>query len=157
LQPFEDGNKRTSRLSANLPLMLSNCAPLSFLDVEPHDYAIAVIGVYERLDVTLAVELFTWTYRRSIEKYKVVLESMGAPDPFRARHREQLGEAIRQVVLESATAVVACAGAAVAHADQQAFLNLLRRELQSLEPFNCARYRLSIRATEAWLDKGRLF
>ena len=34
LQPFADGNKRTSRLSANLPLMLYNCAPLSFLDVE---------------------------------------------------------------------------------------------------------------------------
>ena len=58
LQPFEDGNKRTSRLCANLPLMLSNCAPLSFLDVEPTDYAVAVTGVYERLDVSLAVELF---------------------------------------------------------------------------------------------------
>ncbi len=43
LQPFEDGNKRTSRLCANLPLMLSNCAPLSFLDVEQADYAIAVV------------------------------------------------------------------------------------------------------------------
>jgi len=34
LQPFEDGNKRTSRLSANLPLLIYNCAPLSFLDVQ---------------------------------------------------------------------------------------------------------------------------
>src|SRR5258706_14550313 len=33
LQPFEDGHKRTSRLGANLPLLLSNCAPLSCLDV----------------------------------------------------------------------------------------------------------------------------
>ncbi len=90
LQPFEDGNKRTSRLCANLPLMLSNCAPLSFLDVEQEDYAIAVTGVYERLDASLAVELFEWTYRRSIEKYKVILESMGIPDPFRARYREHL-------------------------------------------------------------------
>ncbi|MGJ7550520.1 Fic family protein [Pseudomonas alloputida] len=31
LQPFEDGNKRTSRLAANIPLMLYNCSPLSFL------------------------------------------------------------------------------------------------------------------------------
>ena len=29
LQPFEDGNKRVSRLAANIPLMLFNCAPLS--------------------------------------------------------------------------------------------------------------------------------
>ena len=35
LQPFEDGNKRTSRLAANIPLMLYNCAPLAFLDVDP--------------------------------------------------------------------------------------------------------------------------
>lgn len=157
LQPFEDGNKRTSRLSANLPLMLSNCAPLSFLDVDPADYAVAVMGVYERLDVSLAVELFAWTYRRSIEKYQVVRESMGLPDPFRARHREQLGEAIRQVVQNAVSAAKASADSGVAQADQPAFLSLLRQELQSLQPFNCARYRLSIRHTEAWIGKGRPF
>lgn len=155
LQPFEDGNKRTSRLSANLPLMLSNCAPLSFLDVEQEDYAIAVTGVYERLDVTLAVELFAWTYRRSIDKYKVVLESMGVPDPFRSRHREQLADAIRQVVLENASAADACAALSLAPADQEEFRALLRKELRGLEPFNCARYRLSIRKTEEWIGKGR--
>jgi Fic family protein len=155
LQPFEDGNKRTSRLCANLPLMLSNCAPLSFLDVESADYAIAVTGVYERLDVRLAVELFAWTYRRSIDKYQVILESMGLPDPFRARNRESLGEAVRQVVQESASTDQACAALVLPAEDQEAFLALLRRELQGLEPFNCARYRLSIKKTEAWIGRGR--
>ncbi|MCF8211501.1 MAG: Fic family protein [Rhodoferax sp.] len=155
LQPFEDGNKRTSRLCANLPLMLSNCAPLSFLDVDAADYAIAVTGVYERLDVRMAVELFAWTYRRSIDKYKVILESMGLPDPFRARYRESLGEAVRQVVQEGARADQACAALSLPAQDEAAFLALLRRELQSLEPFNCARYRLSIRKTESWIGKGR--
>lgn len=155
LQPFEDGNKRSSRLCANLPLMLSNCAPISFLDVEPQDYAIAVIGVYERQDVRLAAELFAWTYRRSIDKYKVVRESMGAPDPFRARYREHLGEAVRHVVQDQASASQACAALALPPEDQAAFLALLRRELQALEPFNCARYRLGIRSTEAWVARGR--
>lgn len=155
LQPFEDGNKRTSRMCANLPLMLSNCAPLSFLDVEADDYAIAVTGVYERRDVTLATELFAWTYRRSIDKYKVVLESMGLPDPFRARYREQIGEAIRDVVMQGATPPQAMAALALPTVDQAPFEALLRTELQSLTPFNCARYRLSIRVTEAWIAKGR--
>lgn len=155
LQPFEDGNKRTSRLCANLPLMLSNCAPLSFLDVEQEDYAIAVTGVYERLDVTLAIELFEWTYRRSIEKYKVILDSMGVPDPFRARYREQLGDAIRQVVTEDASVIEAGAALALPEPDQETFQTLLRKELQSLEPFNCARYRLTIRKTEDWIRNGR--
>ena len=39
----------------NVPLMLSNWAPLSFLDVEQTDYALATLGVYEQLDVTLAM------------------------------------------------------------------------------------------------------
>jgi len=58
LQPFEDGNKRTSRLAANIPLMLYNCAPLSFIDVDTNDYALAMLGVYEFLDVSMAVDLF---------------------------------------------------------------------------------------------------
>ena len=155
LQPFEDGNKRTSRLCANLPLMLSNCAPLSFLDVEAQDYAIAVTGVYERLDMTLATELFAWTYRRSIEKYRVILESMGGPDPFRARLREQLGDAVRGVVLENLTATKAADQLTLDPSDRDAFLVMLLRELQSLETFNCARYRLNLRKTEEWIGKDR--
>ena len=33
LQPFIDGNKRVSRLAANIPLFQRNLAPLSFVDV----------------------------------------------------------------------------------------------------------------------------
>jgi len=100
LQPFEDGNKRTSRLASNIPLMLYNCAPLAFLDVDPPDYPKAMLGVYELLDLTIAAELFAWTYRRSIRKYQVILEAMGAPDAFRVRHREHSSEAVQRIVRE---------------------------------------------------------
>jgi hypothetical protein len=155
LQPFEDGNKRTSRLSANLPLLLYNCAPLSFLDVDPVDYAMAMLGVYERLDVRLAGELFVWTYQRSIPKYQAVLASMGAPDPLRARYREQLISAVQDVVRAGKTLDEAIATAAVPHADQESFRTLLQTELAQLEPYNCARYRLSIGNTQEWTAKGR--
>lgn len=155
LQPFEDGNKRTSRLCANLPLMLSNCAPLSFLDVESADYAMAMLGVYERLDVTLAIELFEWTYQRSMSKYRAILDSMGAPNPFRAKFREHLGEAIRQVVVSRTPFAEAVAALALPESDQAPFQELLREELLHLEPFNCARYRLSIGKTEEWIRDDR--
>jgi fido (protein-threonine AMPylation protein) len=155
LQPFEDGNKRTSRLCANLPLMLSNCAPLSFLDVETSDYAQAMLGVYERLDLTLATELFTWTYRRSIPRYQAVLESLGAPDPFRSKYREHLGEAVRQVVAQNRKLSRVVKESVVAREDRTGFQDLLRTELLQLEPYNCARYRLSIGKTEEWIRKGR--
>ena len=155
LQPFEDGNKRTSRLCSNLPLLLSNCAPLSFLDVEPADYAMAMLGVYEKQDVSLAVDLFDWTYRRSIVKYRAILESMGAPDPLRAKYREHLGDAIRQIVATGSTLSAAVDTLAIPNADRPAFIELLRVELANLEPYNCARYRLPINKTEEWVAKGR--
>jgi hypothetical protein len=155
LQPFEDGNKRTSRLASNLPLLLSNCAPLSFLDVEPSDYAMAMLGVYEQQDVSLAADLFDWTYRRSITKYRAILASMGPPDPLRAKYREYLGDAIRQIVVTGSTLPAAVEGLAIPDVDRPAFIELLRVELANLEPYNCARYRLAINKTGEWIANGR--
>lgn len=155
LQPFEDGNKRTSRLCANLPLLLQNCAPLSFLDVETADYALALLGVHEKQDVALAVELFEWTYLRSIRKYEVILQAMGAPNPFRAKYREQLADAVRQVVNDRLPMASVLANLALPMEDQAAFRELLQQELRHLETYNCARYRLAIRRTEEWVRLGR--
>lgn len=155
LQPFEDGNKRTSRLCANLPLLLQNCAPLSFLDVEQADYALAVLAVYEQQDVSLAVELFEWTYRRSIDKYTVVLEAMGAPDPFRLQYRELLGDAVQQVVTGAATVADLLPTLELALADEERFAQMLRTELGHLETYNCARYRLGLALTNRWIAAGR--
>lgn len=155
LQPFEDGNKRTSRLAANIPLMLYNCAPLSFLDVDPRDHAKAMLGVYEQLDVTIAVELFAWTYRRSIRKYQVILESMGSPDAFRVRHREHLSEAVQRVVREGQPfrQVIPAIGVPAEEAD--AFREMLEAELDALTPHNCARYRMTPGDVQGWIERGR--
>jgi hypothetical protein len=98
LQPFEDGNKRTSRLSANIPLLMYNCAPLRFLDVTDEDYSRARIGMYERLDTSVPTDLFAWTYRQSIEKYAVLIQAAGLPDLFRAVHRNAISELVSRVV-----------------------------------------------------------
>lgn len=154
LQPFEDGNKRTSRLGANLPLLLGNCAPLSFLDVDRGDHSLAMLGVYERQDVSLAADLFAWTYRRSIEKYRVVRESLGQPDPLRVRYRELLGDAVRRVVGGLPLAeVIGALG--LPDQDRDAFTTMARDELAHLEPYNCARYRLPISQVQQWIDDGR--
>lgn len=155
LQPFEDGNKRTSRLAANLPLMLSNCAPLSFLEVEQSDYALAILGIYEKQDVTLAAELFAWTYRRSIAKYQVVLESMGTQSSFRAKHRQQLTDVMQQVVYYDQELSKALDALALPASEREEFTKLAQDELRRLEPYNCARYRLPIGKTEAWIKQGR--
>jgi hypothetical protein len=155
LQPFEDGNKRVSRLAANVPLMLYNQAPLSFLDVDREDYALAMMGVYESCDVSMAVDLFDWTYRRSQAKYKVVMESMGSPDPFRVKYREALNEAVGLVVRSRKPVAEALARLGLPAEDATKFQQLLAQELKALAVFNCARYRLGIKETQAWIDEGR--
>ena len=155
LQPFEDGNQRVSRLAANIPLMLYNQAPLSFLDVGRQDYALAMMGVYEFCDMSMAVDLFAWTYRRSQAKYKVVLESMGAPDPFRFKHREALNEAVGLVVRDRKSEGEALSCLDLPEEDGSKFQHLLEQELNALADFNCARYRLGIKETQLWIDDGR--
>ena len=46
LQPFDDVNKRVSRLAANIPFIRQNLSPLSFIDVPPAIYAQAMLAVY---------------------------------------------------------------------------------------------------------------
>lgn len=156
LQPFEDGNKRTSRLAANLPLMLANCAPLSFINVDTTDYAMAMLGVYERLDASLAAEFFAWTYRHSIPRYRTTLEAMGAPDPFRAKYREQLSAVMQQVIVDGRPLNAAVAGSGIPSDDDEPFKDIVRAELRQIEPWNCARYRLPIGKTEESVRDGRV-
>ncbi len=47
LQPFEDVNKRVSRLAANIPFIRHNLCPLSFIDVPQQAYVDAMLGAYE--------------------------------------------------------------------------------------------------------------
>jgi fido (protein-threonine AMPylation protein) len=154
LQPFQDGNKRASRLAANIPLMLYNAAPLAFLDVTPDDYALAMIGVYERHDVSIAAELFEWTYRRSMARYKVVLDATGAADPFRLKHRETLNQAVARVVRDGQSAKTAIEKLAIDRGEREAFARLLDTELAALGPHNSARYRLSPMEVEAWVKRA---
>ena len=65
LQPFEDVNKRVSRLAANVPLIRSNLCPLSFVDVPERAYVAAVLGVYELERVELLADLFVWSRTRT--------------------------------------------------------------------------------------------
>jgi Fic family protein len=156
LQPFADGNKRTSRLSANMPLLLYNCAPLSFMDVERTDYATAMLGVYEQRNVCAAVELFEFIYRRSIQKYSVLRASLAMPDPIRTRYRQALNELMQFVVFHGRTLDDAFSEVPVDTADLAALRVIANTELNHLEQYNCARYNLARAMTQRWIAAGRL-
>ena len=98
LQPFEDVNKRVSRLAANIPLIKRNLAPLSFVDVPERAYVDGILGVYELNRVELLRDLFVWAYERSCQRYTQLREALPAPNPLRLRYRNELGEVVRETV-----------------------------------------------------------
>ena len=156
LQPFDDVNKRVSRLAANIPMIRANLAPLSFTEVPGDLYTRATLGVYERNDMSLLRDVFLWAYERSAGRYAAVRQSMGEPDPFRLRYRERLRDIIRDVVRgpmsrKAARAHLAeIAGAIIPAADQDQFIEVAETELLGLHEGNFARYQVRPSEFAAW-------
>lgn len=98
LQAFEDVNKRTSRLSCNIPFIKFNLCPLSFTDVSRDDYTAALLAVYEQNNLMPMLELYCWAYVRSCEQYGVVRKSLGEIDAFRVQYRQQRKDVMGIVV-----------------------------------------------------------
>lgn len=86
LQPFIDVNKRTSRLSCNLPLLSNSYVPMAFVDVQKSDYTDAIICFYELNNPSPLVDLFMWGYIRSCNHYDTQVISIGF-DEIKAKHR----------------------------------------------------------------------
>jgi fido (protein-threonine AMPylation protein) len=99
LQVFADVNKRTARLSANIPLIKGNLVPLAFNDVEKEDYISAMLAVYELQDVRPLVDLYVYSYMRTCAAYDSTVKSMGF-DEVRVRYRQQRRNVVREVILK---------------------------------------------------------
>ena len=158
LQPFDDVNKRVSRLAANIPLIKANLVPLSFEDVPRDLYTEAILGVYELKRIDLLRDLFIWAYRRSAARYAAVRQSLGEPDPFRLQFRSAIRDVVASVIRERMNkkqASVHVAGWTQEHIDpeqSQRFREVAERELLSLHEGNFARYRVRPSEFEAWQE-----
>jgi len=154
LQPFEDVNKRVSRIGANIPLIRHNLCPLSFIDVPEQAYLEGTLGVYELNRIELLRDVFVWAYERSCQRYLAIAQTMVEPDPRKIRYREALIQAVQLVVkgLRSPNpAVIAELARQYAPAvDQEPFAAMLSDALQQLHEGSVARYRLRRSEFLAW-------
>jgi len=155
LQPFEDVNKRTSRLCANIPFIRENLCPLSFVDVTERDYVDGLLGVYEKQDVSILRDVMEWAYERSSARYKAVRDSLGEPDPLRLKYRPQLSDAVRAIVVSRLALQAAVDTVRIPAQDKAKFGDMLSEDLHSLHEGNFGRY--GIRPTEFlnWEKAGR--
>ena len=69
IQPFDDGNKRTGRLTANAILMAYNNCPLSYRNVSEEEYKKAVILFYEQNNIGYFKELFIKQFEFAVKNY----------------------------------------------------------------------------------------
>ncbi len=156
LQPFDDVNKRVSRIAANIPLIKHNLAPLSFTDLPRDIYTGALLGVYEMNRIDLLKEVFIWAYERSAARYTAVRQSLGDPDPFRLQYRDALRTVVREIVRrgmgrkDSLAHIVAYARENVEIADHDRFREIAENELLALHEGNFARYQVRPAEFRAW-------
>ncbi len=158
LQPFDDVNKRVSRLVANIPLIRANLIPLSFTDVSTTTYIEAILGVYELNQIDLLKDVFIWAYERSTKRHMPVRQTLGKPDPFLLKHREALRELVRTIVLERLSPkntferIAIYAEKYIPADEQNQFRQVSENEVLTLHEGNFARYRIKPSEFVAWQD-----
>ena len=161
LQPFEDVNKRVSRLAANLPLVRRNLCPLSFVDMPERSYVDGILGVYELNRTELLRDVFVWAYERSCARYSAVRQSLGEPDVFRLRHRVLIAGTVAEIVRGGMDGKAAVAfirqrvAEDVSPEERPRFMEVVETEVMSLHEGNIARYRLRPSQYRKWQETWR--
>lgn len=69
IQPFEDGNKRTSRMISNAMLMAFGICPLSYRSIDEAEYKKAVILFYELNNISYFKQLFIEQFQFAANNY----------------------------------------------------------------------------------------
>jgi len=154
LQPFADINKRTSRLTANLPLFRANLCSLTFFDVPEQAYSRATLGIYEMTRVELLRDLYVWAYERSTQEYLAIKQDLVEPDLLRLTWRDFIKQTIHLVVTspeqDPFTLIQQVIKTEISAAEQNDLQALIVEELRRLHEGVLARYGLRPSEFSAW-------
>ena len=69
IQPFEDGNKRTSRILGNALLLAANYCPLSYRSVNEEEYKKAILLFYEQNSAYYFKQIFIEQFKFAVDNY----------------------------------------------------------------------------------------
>ncbi|OAI47954.1 hypothetical protein AYO45_05445 [Gammaproteobacteria bacterium SCGC AG-212-F23] len=158
LQAFSDVNKRTSRLSANIPLIKNNMVPLSFNDISKSDYQSAMIAIYELNDVHMLVELYAHSYQRTCQLYAVTLEVINY-DEVRVRYRQIRRKIISYIITHELfhekleQYIHNQVKKFIDPEDQPAFVQDVKEDLHEINPERIAGLGITVSQLKEWLNK----
>lgn len=150
LQPFEDVNKRVSRLGANVPLVKARLSPLSFIGMPEEAYVKGTQAVYEMNRVDLLAETFFYAYEKSCQRYAAVVKTVPQPDPVKLRHRDAVKQAVRETILGEAADLPDYLPSGTPDEVLVRFGEIVKEELGAVHEGNASRYGLRVSDLEAW-------
>lgn len=156
LQAFEDVNKRTARLCANIPLITNNLVPLSFNDIEKDDYISAMIAIYELQDVRPLVDLYVFSYLRTCAMYDTTIKAIGF-DEIRVRYRQERRALIREIILGKLVEgrlkmhIDSHIDKMIPEKDRNAFLKDVMEDLQEMDQSRIVGLGITAKELEDWL------
>lgn len=98
IQPFQDGNKRTGRLTCNIPLLKAGLPPMSFIAVDKADYLAGLIMFYETGDLDLLADVMADGYADAAPSYVAAVTAGRQPRSIELRERQGVEKAIQDLV-----------------------------------------------------------
>ncbi|MCP5491767.1 MAG: Fic family protein [Chlamydiales bacterium] len=158
LQAFIDVNKRTARLSANIPLIRENLVPLAFSDIQVEDYMAAMIAIYELQDTRPLIDLYVYSYIRTCAAYDSTVKSMGF-DEVRVRYRQERREVLRRVIVkglrknETRQFIVEQAKGLIPKAIQEEFVQDVLEDLEQIDENRLAGLGITPEQFLAWKEE----
>lgn len=157
LQAFEDVNKRTSRLVANIPLIKNNLKPLSFIDVNQNEYITSLLSIYEKNDISQLRDLYVSAYKISAERYSAFQQTMGKPDAIKLKYRNEIQKIIHNIVVNKIAGdkIVenirqSIQSLNLTESDTEKLFQLIEMEIVSLHEGNIARFKIRPSQFAVW-------
>lgn len=154
LQAFEDINKRTSRLVANVPLIKMNLKPFAFIKVKQEEYVQALLAVYKKNDINLMADWYFGAYQQSARYYSAVQQE---PDIIKLKYKNLIQKIINTVVLKKIPGnrlhnevMQLIASQELPLAVNEQLLNSIELEIISLHEGNIANFKIKLNEFEQW-------
>jgi Fic family protein len=103
IQPFEDINKRTSRICCNIPLVANNLLPISFKNIQREPYLSALKDVYELNSIIKIKQIFISALEDSAKDYKHIVSRVMEPSLAQMRYRAVIKNVVYKCVKTNST------------------------------------------------------
>lgn len=154
IQPFEDINKRTSRVCCNIPLIKNGLIPISFKNIEREEYFTAIKEIYERNKIEKIKEIYFKALKYSAQDYSTVVSQIVTPSEKLIKYRTEIKKAVYNIV-KNLLPVNLNLIKDVATQDQKEVLDHIDKEIKALHEGSLVRFGLTESEFLRWKTRSK--